>query len=318
MHPTRPNPRRLFTILAAYVIFQFGWWASLLIRLRGEYRDLSTSMGVEAEDAAQNTYERFQWMIAGEGTVFLALLIWGLWTIWRISDREQAQAARERNFMLAVTHELKTPIAVMRLAYETLQRAKLSEGDRQQLLEEAQTALGRLETRINAILQSARVHGNAAVKHYEAFDVEEVLARCIRHLHVPPYAERTIALDPAGDPIGLMQGDVEALELAWTNLIENALKYSPSDAPVHVSYGLAGHVLEVHVDDAGEGIPASERRNVLKPFRRLGDEVNRSSEGTGLGLYLAQAIVGMHKGRLHIGTSPLGGTRITTKIPLKP
>ncbi len=318
MHPHRSNPRRLFALVAAYVIFQFGWWASLLIRLRGEYRDLSTSLGVEAVDAAQNTYERFQWMIAGEGTVFLALLIWGLWSIWRLNEREQAQAARERNFMLAVTHELKTPIAVMRLAYETLQRAKLSEEERGQLLGEAQTALGRLETRINAILQSARVHGSAGVKHYETFDVEEVLSRCIRHLHVPPFAQRSIELNPAGAPIGLMQGDVEALELAWTNLIENALKYSPAEAPVVVSYGLAGKFLEVHVDDGGPGIPAAERRNVLKPFRRLGDEVNRSSEGTGLGLYLAQAIVAMHKGRLHIATGPLGGTRITTKIPLKP
>ena len=318
MHPNRSNPRRLFALVAAYVIFQFGWWASLLIRLRSEYRDLSTSLGGENPVAAQNTYERFQWMIAGEGAVFLALLIWGLWSIWRLNEREQIQAARERNFMLAVTHELKTPIAVMRLAYQTLQRAKLSETERNQLLAEAENALGRLETRINAILQSARVHGSSSIQHSEPFDVEEVLSRSIRHLQVPPFAERAIELIPEGEPSGLVQGDVEALELAWTNLIENALKYSPADQPVHITYLSNGKSLEVHVDDAGGGIPAAERRNVLKPFRRLGEEVNRSSEGTGLGLYLAQAIIHLHKGRLSIETSPLGGTRITTKIPLKP
>jgi two-component system, OmpR family, sensor histidine kinase CiaH len=317
MSHARPITRRLFALVAAYVIFQCVWWASLLIRLRGEYRDLSMRAGFELEEVAQTGYERFQRMIAGEGAVFLALLVWGLWSIWRISEREQRQAARERNFMLAVTHELKTPIAVMRLAYETLQRAKLSETDRHSLLAEAQAALGRLESRINAILQSARVHRGAEVAHSESFDPEEVLARCIRQLRVPPFAERTIELTGPSEPQGLVTGDVEALELAWTNLIENALKYSPSDRPVHVHYSASNRYLTVHVDDAGAGIAAADRRAVLKPFRRLGDEVKRSTEGTGLGLYLAQAIVHMHKGRLHIGTSPQGGTRITTTIPLK-
>lgn len=318
MSSARPITRRLFALLAAYVIFQLVWWASLLIRLRGKYRDLSTLTGVEEADMAQTGFERFQWMIAGEGAVFLALLVWGLWSIWRISEREQLQAARERNFMLAVTHELKTPIAVMRLAYETLQRAKLSEADRASLLDDAQAALGRLETRINAILQSARVHRGAAVEHTEAYDIEEVLRRCIRQLRVPPFAERQVNLTSQSEPQGLAIGDVEALELAWTNLIENALKYSPSDAPVGVQFNASDRFLTVHVDDAGTGIAPADRRTVLQPFRRLGDEVKRSTEGTGLGLYLAQAIVHMHKGRLQIGSSPQGGTRITTTIPLKP
>ena len=318
MFESRPNPRRLFALVAMYVILQCVWWASLLIRLRGEYRDLSAQAGVETPGLAQTGYERFQWMIAGEGAVFLTLLIWGLWSIWRISEREQLQANRERNFMLAVTHELKTPIAVMRLAYDTMQRAKLTESDREALLNDAQSALGRLEARINAILQSARVHQGAAVKHVESFDIEEVLSRCIRHLLVPPFAHRTVRLEAAGEPQGLAVGDVEALELAWTNIIENALKYSPVDREVKVQFSASERFLTVHVDDAGPGIPTADRRTVLQPFRRLGDEVKRSSEGTGLGLYLAHSIVHMHKGRLQIGMSPLGGTRITTTIPIKP
>jgi two-component system sensor histidine kinase CiaH len=311
----RTNPRRLFALVAAYVIFQCVWWASLLIRLRAEYRDLSTDVGLEDMPVAQAKFERFQWMIAGEGAVFLALLIWGLWSIWRISEREQRQAARERNFMLAVTHELKTPIAVMRLAYDTLKRAKLSKEEGQQLMDEAQSALGRLETRINAILQSARVHRGASVKHPESFDAEEVLARSIRNLLVPPFNQRIVHLTPLGEPKGLVLGDVEALELAWSNLIENALKYSPSDREVEVLFEVTERQLTVHVDDGGVGIPAADRRTVLKPFHRLGEEVKRSSEGTGLGLYLAHAIVQMHKGRLNITQSSQGGTRVTTTIP---
>lgn len=309
--------RRLFALVAAYVIFQCVWWASLLIRLRGEYRDLSLSTGTTPPEVAREGFERFQWMIAGEGGVFLALLVWGLWSIWRISEREQMQAERERNFMLAVTHELKTPIAVVRLAYDTLQRAQLTEEERGQLLEEAKDALGRLESRINAILQSARMHRGAAVKHVEAFDVEEVLTRVARKFQGAPFAERTIELRPLGEPRGLVHGDVEALELAWTNLLENGLKYSPKDAPIHIAFETTDRFLYVHVDDGGSGIPVAERRAVLQPFRRLGDEVKRSTEGTGLGLYLANAIVQMHKGRLHILQSELGGARVTTMIPIK-
>ena len=113
--------------------------------------------------------------------------------------------------------------------------------------------------------------------------------------------------------MGLVEGDADAVALAWGNLIENALKYSPASEAVHVQLSEADDRIRCTVDDGGSGIPTAARKLVLQKFERI---EHSDTTGTGLGMYLAHQIIRMHGGTLTIETSPRGGCHITTELPL--
>jgi signal transduction histidine kinase len=281
--------------IGIYIFLQFSWWAWMLIELHGE---------VEGK----------QRMVLGEGVVFFILLSAGLVLVWRRVQETTRLAEQERNFMLAITHELKTPVAAIRLAIETIEKHNPDEATHKLLLRSAQAGTVQLERRIDDVLQSAQIRSNAKLGS-EPFDLEEVLEGSVRRIKLGRHSEREVVVQYEGELGGLMEGDPKSLALAWTNVIENALKYSPSDSVVTVWVRRSEHHIEVIIDDAGPGIPAAERKNVVQPFRRLGDESRRENEGTGLGLYLADQTIRLHRGRLNISESPAGGTRISTRIP---
>lgn len=294
--------------MGAYLIFQFSWWAYLLVDLNAELRLEHSPMAVP--------FDRWSMMIVGEGAVFLSLLMLGFWVVWRGMLKDQTLARHERNFILAVTHELKTPIAATRLAIDTLRRSPEADPELQSaLFQEAESGVRRLERRIEDILEGARLQRGEAL-NLAPLDVEETLRAVIRRTCIGPYAERRVVVEHSGTPQGLVDGDERALGLAWGNLLENAFKYSPSDEPVHIEIDERPGEVRVSIDDGGEGIPAHLRKIVVQKFRRLEDEIRRKSEGTGLGLYLADSIFRMHSGQLTLGNSKRGGTRVTTTLPI--
>jgi signal transduction histidine kinase len=294
--------------MGAYLVFQFSWWAYLLVKLNTELQRQ------HLPDA--RPLNRWSMMILGEGAVFLGLLMLGLWFVWQGIQKDQTQARHERNFLLAVTHELKTPIAAIRLAIDTLRRSEQPTPElRAELFDEAHAGTRRLERRIDDILQSTRLQRGEALD-IAPLDVEEVVQEVIRRASIGPYAGRAVEVHHHGDPQGLVDGDERALGLAWGNILENAFKYSPSHEPVHIHIRPEPRRIRVSFDDGGEGIPSDKRREVVKKFRRLEDEIRRKSEGTGLGLYLADSIFRLHRGQLTLSHSKRGGTVVETMLPL--
>jgi signal transduction histidine kinase len=224
------------------------------------------------------------------------------------------QASKERHFLLAVTHELKTPIAGSQIAIDSLKKHEWDEPTKNLLLDDAQAGLTRLEQRVENILQNNRlISGKEMTK--VIFDPEALITKVISRHQVGPFQERQVELQNSLKPDAQIEGDSDALALAWGNLLENALKYSPSTESVIISLSNSTQGLSVKFDDGGDGIPADQRDNVLKKFERLRDS---ETSGTGLGLYLADQILKMHKGKLLIETSDRGGTSITTWIPKSP
>tara|TARA_Y100000385_G_C13055076_1_gene621569 strand:+ start:679 stop:1608 length:930 start_codon:yes stop_codon:yes gene_type:complete len=293
----------LTALLGAYILLQFLWWASLLVRQQRQIFELN-----DATDEKLNQAIR---MIIGEGLVFFGLLSLGFIVIWRSIKREMEQAQKERHFLLAVTHELKTPIAGSQIAIDSLRKHEWDKQTKKLLLDDAQAGLTRLEQRVENILQNNRlISGKEMTK--VLFDAEEVVARVMHRHQVGPYQERIIELKNHLDTGAQMEGDADALALAWGNLLENALKYSPSSEPVSIVLSESEAGLSVVFDDGGSGIPTNQRENVLRKFERLKDS---ETSGTGLGLYLADQILKMHKGKLHIESNERGGSRIATWIP---
>jgi len=288
-------------MLGAYILLQFSWWAWLLIRQHQKIDALEGS-GISS---------RATWMILGEGAVFLGLLTWGFIVILRGIKRERDQALKERHFMLAVTHELKTPIAGTQLAIDTLKKHDWDEETQSELLQDATAGLRRLEQRVENILQNNRiVSGKGMV--LEPFDVESTMKKVVAQFQIGAFRERNIEVKQPNEVMGLVEGDVDALELAWGNLLENALKYSPAHESLIIEISHHQNQLRCTFDDGGPGIPKKYRAVVLKKFERLQDT---DSSGTGLGLYLANQIIRMHGGQLTIASSSRGGCLITTDIP---
>ena len=296
----------LTVLLGTYILLQFLWWASLLVRQQRQIFELN-----DATD--EKLYQAIR-MIIGEGLVFFGLLSLGFIVIWRSIKREMEQASKERHFLLAVTHELKTPIAGSQIAIDSLKKHEWDEPTKNLLLDDAQAGLTRLEQRVENILQNNRlISGKEMTK--VIFDPEALITKVISRHQVGPFQERQVELQNSLKPDAQIEGDSDALALAWGNLLENALKYSPSTESVIISLSNSTQGLSVKFDDGGDGIPADQRDNVLKKFERLRDS---ETSGTGLGLYLADQILKMHKGKLLIETSDRGGTSITTWIPKSP
>lgn len=298
----RANRTWLTAVLGAYILMQFSWWAYLLIQQHHTIDELEGT-----SNAA-----RYTLMILGEGSVFLGLLSLGFVAIWRGIRKERAQAQKERHLLLAVTHELKTPIAGTQLAIDSLKRHEWDEATKRELYEDASAGLSRLSQRVENILQSNRLVSGKAMNR-EPFDAEHIVKEAIQRHQTGPFRDRPIELTTSEQAMGLVEGDADAMALAWGNLIENALKYSPNDAPVHVEISQTPEALQCTVDDGGPGIPTNKREQVLEKFERI---EHTDTTGTGLGLYLAHQIIRMHGGELTIDTSERGGCRITTKIPL--
>ena len=296
----------LTVLLGTYILLQFLWWASLLVRQQRQIFELN-----DATD--EKLYQAIR-MIIGEGLVFFGLLSLGFVVIWRSIKREMEQASKERHFLLAVTHELKTPIAGSQIAIDSLKKHEWDEPTKNLLLDDAQAGLTRLEQRVENILQNNRlISGKEMTK--VIFEPEALITKVISRHQVGPFQERQVELQNSLKIDAQIEGDSDALALAWGNLLENALKYSPSTESVIISLFNSAQGLSVTFDDGGDGIPADQRENVLKKFERLRDS---ETSGTGLGLYLADQILKMHKGKLLIETSDRGGTSITTWIPKSP
>tara|TARA_B110000285_G_scaffold235061_1_gene314502 strand:+ start:2539 stop:3480 length:942 start_codon:yes stop_codon:yes gene_type:complete len=300
----------LTAFLGGYILLQFSWWAWLLVSLQAE--NIAIAHGHLPELRVRSTE-----MILGEGFFFLLLLALGFRVIWISIRRDHERARRERHFLLAVTHELKTPIAAVRLALDTLQKHRVDAETSEELLNEAQIGTQRLEQRVENILQSNRI-GFGKNLNSESYDAEEVIAEAVQRHLIGPFRQREITIVHEGSPQGLLQGDADALLLAWGNLIENGLKYSPASESLHIRLKWKDNALLCQFDDGGTGIPTSMRKHVLEQFKRVEHPGQKDIEGTGLGLYLAHQIIQMHRGRLTIESSQRGGCLITTTIPFNP
>ncbi len=301
------NRNRLVYLLGGYVLLQFFWWARLLVVQGAALREARGEPVVGLFDAPST------WMVIGEGTVFFVLLVSGWWMIERSSRRELRAALRERNFLLAVTHELKTPIATTRLALQTILQRPLDAATTRELLTEASKANARLDRRITDLLASARFSRPSDPVRAPFCPADLVQSAVTKA--AADYPDRRVHVHSDAHLPEVATGDAEALELVWENLVENALKYSDHD--VHVEAVATRTHLEVAVTDSGPGIPVADRRHVLEPFRRLERPGERTDGGTGLGLYLADSILRLHRGSLSIRDARPGpGTHVLTRIPL--
>ncbi len=221
-------------------------------------------------------------------------------TFNRMLDRLSGLIERERAFAMAAAHELRTPLAVIRArASLTLERER-DPGRYRAALGEVRDVSTELTKLADRLLALARTGGPARPERVDLADV--ALEALELHAEAAESRGVRVELDLAS---AATSGDRTALSLAATNLVQNALRYGRAGGHVRIRSVTEGAEARLMVEDDGPGIPESDRERLVQPFQRGGGL--QGSEGAGLGLALVQAVAEQHGGRLHLGTSALGG-----------
>jgi len=313
------------------MLLAFGWWTILLhnknrdaflarteiLKLTLIARQQVTREGefLHTQDYLQleSAYKRQEWMIIGEACVFIVSLLIGVSLINRGYGREIQAARQSRNFLLSVTHELKSPIAGIRLAFETLQRRKVSAQQAETLVSNAISDTDRLNDLVSDLLLSARLESSFQLSR-TSFSFPSLLSECTALLR-RKFPEATIR-EHFADHLPDISADMTALRSVIMNLLENAVKYSPAPASIDVNLRLADGHYHLQVADEGLGIPPGETRNIFRKFYRLGNEDVRKTRGTGLGLYIVDQMVRAHEGQISVGSNSPKGSVFEVILPL--
>ncbi|MBN8682981.1 MAG: GHKL domain-containing protein [Chitinophagales bacterium] len=320
--------RILSHAVAGYMLLAFVWWSVHLwrqderlfevkkqlleLRFNKDNRGLNQTQFEETREYKTLVYERDRAhrMIASEAIFFTACLFFGTWVINRSARRETALARQRRNFMLSITHELKSPIASMRLVLETLAKRQLERPQVETLCQNGLRDAARLQTLVEDLLLAARLEDNWRPLP-EPVHLEDLAHDAVARLQVR-FPDRHIELD-IPDDLPPIRADRSGLTSVVMNLLENAVKYSPEDTTVQMSAKAANGIIRFEVSDQGEGIPEAERRAVFEKFYRLGNEETRKATGTGLGLYIVQHVLRAHGGSIEIQENkPQGAKFVVT------
>jgi signal transduction histidine kinase len=265
----------------------------------------------EAILVAQDDLSRTINMVVGEGAIFALLFVLGAVWASRLLRAEEIRREREMSFMLAVTHELKTPIASIRLALDTMNRLDLSEEDRADLNSEARWGADRLERRINDILEATRLNMPDALVS-SPFDLEEAIVETINQLSSSS-KKFMVEFDSENFTNDLVEGDLKMWKLCFINLIENAEKYCPEDGLLRIRLESVGRKVVMTFKDNGPGIAAEYQKKVFDAFYRL--DRDRAISGTGLGLHLVDRIVLMHGASIELVQTKTPGAKFVITWP---
>ncbi len=241
---------------------------------------------------------RVDWILLVLGTLFFLLVIVGLVWLCAWLVREMRLNQRQRAFLDAVTHEMKTPLASLRLYLDTLVRHDPERERRQEFLGRMRDDLERLDSTVDQVLSAARAEDHRPSRKSEVVELRGLLGECIgeisTHHHLP---ERAMILDVSANPA--VRGDPAELSVVFRNLLENAVKYSDDPVEVHIRVARAGDGrVDVAISDRGIGIPTRELRKIFQRFYRAGRDVQRTAAGLGLGLFIVRNLVRRQGGQV--------------------
>ena len=254
------------------------------------------------------------------GIIFFALLIAGMVVNTIFLVREVRRNEQHDSFINAVTHELKTPVASIRLHLETLQRRDLPEAQKQAFYGVMLSDTNRLTETIEQVLRAGRAGDKRAGRERSEVDFREIvresmeLARTRHHLQTEVLHYDEVASNGAGLRV---RGSAEDLRTAVFNVLDNAVKYSGDQVDVHVRLEAPDEKrIILRVQDNGIGIPPEDVKRIFKRFYRVTDRSLSRVKGTGLGLFIVKAIAKKHGGRVFAESEGEGrGTTVIMELP---
>jgi signal transduction histidine kinase len=301
---------------------QFLWWEVLLVRQTSQISneqqklmEITSTDAITLEKQINDLQHKKQvriYMIVGEGTVFLLLLLYAFYRIRKASNKEIELVNQQKNFLLSVTHELKTPIAATKLQLQTLLKHKQLPVDQQeQLLTNAVNETNRLNRLIEDVLLANSADKNLALNK-EDVNVSELTEQIILNYFSDKKAKGILKTEIQNGLSATL--DKLLFPSIIINLVENAFKYSPDNSQVLISLNNQNGKLNLSVSDNGFGISEKEKSKIFDKFYRVGNEETRNTKGTGLGLYIVEKIVLAHNGTIEVQDNKPNGSVFKVSI----
>lgn len=298
----------IFSVLVSYIVLQFLWWEVLLVRqsdniisLKQNIAALSSSDDtIILRDIAdlQKKKNARVYMIVGEGTVFLLILLFGVYQVRKSIKRESELANQKSNFILSVSHELKTPIAATKLQLQTLLKHDLERDKQKELLNNALNENNRLHKLVDNVLIANQIENNNLSIQKENINLSELIETTVKRYFSEKIEKRNIILNI--EPNIFFSGDKELLSSIFINLIENAIKYSFDKVAIDVVLKNINNNPVLEIKDQGCGISDEEKETVFQKFFRSGSENTRKTKGTGIGLFIVKSICDLHQIQIKI------------------
>jgi signal transduction histidine kinase len=274
----------IFYGLIIYTVIQVLWWGRLLLAAKPD------SLG----------------MIIGESSVFIFIFLVGAFYMNKAIKGERKLHNQQRNFLLSVTHELKSPLASIKLYLETIIKRDLDPDQRKSFLINSLKDIERLDDLVENMLIATKIESQSYTFPKELFNFSQLVNSVAGRLQL--HSCRSQVIKANIDPLIFINGDKFALTSVVSNLIENAVKYSPGNAEIKVSLKQKGGQICFIVADSGIGINDQEKSRIFDKFYRVGSEETRKTKGTGLGLFIVKQVLDKHQATIKVKNNNPSGT----------
>lgn len=272
------KPLVIFYFLIIYALAELLWWGVLLTRAQ------PSKTG----------------MIVGELAVFLFMLLVGAYHLHKSINKERQLQQRQKNFLLSVTHELKSPLASIKLFLQTIQKRDLNKEQRRNFIDKCLQDIERLDDLVENMLIATKIANQSYTFPKEKFNFSLLVDTVVNRLQINKCDCNQQVINAEIEPQVEIEGDKFTLTSVVTNLIENAVKYSDPCEVVNVKLYRKNNEVHLTVADNGIGIADSEKLHIFDKFYRVGNEDTRNTKGTGLGLFIVKQVLDKHEASINI------------------
>jgi signal transduction histidine kinase len=307
--------RLFYWLFLAYMVAAVLWWYVALDKQNNQIANIKFGTFQSNDPAIKqkiNEIQDFQLrkskQYIGEGLTILFLFLLGAIYVYRSLIKQIRYSNQQQNFMMAVTHELKTPIAITQLNLETILKRNLDIDQQKKMLEISLLETQRLDNLCNNILLASQLDMGEYKANTQEVDLSIIVENTVKNFK-NRFADRNF--EAYIEPAIQLKGESVLLQLLLNNLIDNAIKYSSQGSLVTIHLHQKNGRIQMQVMDEGVGIPISDKDKIFEKFYRVGAEYTRTTKGTGLGLYLCNRIAKFHHGTLEVTSNAPKGSIFT-------
>lgn len=292
------------------------WWEVLLVKQSNEIikeKQNLVALSSTNFDSILKDIEELEskknkrvYMIVGEGTVFMLILLFGVVKVRSSIIKEIDLNEQQKNFVLSVSHELKTPIAASKLQIQTLLKHELTRDKQVELLTNALEETERLNKLVENVLIANQLGNKNLSFHKEEFNFSKLIEQTVTRYFSNYLANHTLALNINENVF--IKGDKDLVQSVIINLVENAIKYSFDEIHIAVNLKYENNKAVLQISDKGIGIADDEKEKIFDKFYRSGSEETRKTKGTGIGLFIVKGICDLHQATINVLSNKPSGS----------